>query len=60
MESPEHSLYCLRHSFEDRMLMAGIDERLRRDFLGHRLDRERYGSGGDLAFRHGEISKVAL
>ncbi|WP_417209492.1 DUF6538 domain-containing protein [Antarctobacter sp.] len=60
METPEHSLYCLRHSFEDRMLMEGIDERLRRDFLGHRLDRERYGSGGDLDFRQRELKKIAL
>ncbi|MDF1728813.1 MAG: tyrosine-type recombinase/integrase [Sulfitobacter sp.] len=60
MESEHHTLYCLRHSFEDRMLEAGIDERLRRDFLGHRLDRERYGMGGDLIFRRNQLAKVAL
>jgi len=60
METPQHTLYCLRHSFEDRMLEAGIDERLRRDFLGHALRRERYGSGGDLRFRLAQIQRVAL
>ncbi|WP_397543499.1 tyrosine-type recombinase/integrase [Roseovarius salis] len=60
METPQHTLYCLRHSFEDRMLEAGIDERLRRDFLGHALERERYGSGGDLRFRQAQIQRVAL
>jgi len=60
METEEHTLYCLRHSFEDRMLEAGIDERLRRDFLGHALGRERYGSGGDLRFRQAQIQRVAL
>ncbi|MGR3496585.1 DUF6538 domain-containing protein [Citreimonas sp.] len=60
METPAHSLYCLRHSFEDRMLEAGIDERVRRDFLGHALGRERYGEGGSLKFRHAQIRKVAL
>ena len=47
-ETPEHTLYCLRHSFEDRMLSAGIDERIRRDLMGHALNRERYGAGASL------------
>lgn len=48
MESPQHSFYSLRHSFEDRMLAAGVDDRIRRDLFGHRLDRERYGKGASL------------
>lgn len=48
LETPDHSLYGLRHSFEDRMLAAGIDDRIRRDLFGHRLDRERYGKGASL------------
>lgn len=48
MESRDHVLYSLRHSFEDRMLAAGIDERIRRDLFGHRLSRERYGDGASL------------
>ncbi len=46
METPDHSLYGLRHSFEDRLLAAGLDERIRRDLFGHALNRERYGKGG--------------
>lgn len=48
MESEDHTLYSLRHSFEDRMLAAGIDDRIRRDLFGHRLTRERYGEGASL------------
>lgn len=48
-ESDHHTLYSLRHAFEDRMLAAGIDERIRRDLMGHALGRERYGKGGDLS-----------
>lgn len=59
-ETPGHTLYGLRHSFEDRMLEAGVDERLRRDILGHALDRERYGSGGGLRLRLEAIKRVAL
>ena len=47
-ESPDHTMYSLRHAFEDRMLAADVDERIRRDVFGHRLDRERYGKGAAL------------
>ena len=43
-ETPRHKAYSLRHSFEDRMIDAKIDDRIRRDLFGHRLDRERYGT----------------
>lgn len=49
-ESKEHVLYSLRHSFEDRLLAANVDERVRRDLMGHSLGgRQRYGSGLPLA-----------
>ncbi len=60
LETEGHSLYSLRHSFEDRLLVAGVDERVRRDMLGHSLNRERYGSGGDLAFLQRELMKAAI
>lgn len=49
LESDQHTLYGLRHSFEDRMLSAGLDERIRRDLMGHALNRERYGAGASLS-----------
>ncbi|MBC7145523.1 MAG: tyrosine-type recombinase/integrase [Thioclava marina] len=49
LESERHSLYSLRHALEDRMLAAEVDERIRRDVMGHALGRERYGAGGRLA-----------
>ena len=60
MESPEHTLYSLRHSFEDRMLEARIDERIRRDVLGHSLQRERYGKGASLEHLHEVFQALAL
>ena len=47
-ETPGHTLYSIRHSFEDRMLAAKVDERIRRDLFGHSLNRERYGQGATL------------
>ncbi|MGH1455115.1 MAG: tyrosine-type recombinase/integrase [Paracoccaceae bacterium] len=60
METPKHTLYGLRHSFEDRMLAAGIDERIRRDLMGHALDRERYGKGATLEHLRSLIQPTAL
>ncbi len=60
MESNEHTLYSLRHAFEDRMLAAGIDDRIRRDLFGHRLSRERYGEGASLEQQQALLQATAL
>lgn len=48
LETLGHTLYSLRHAFEDRMLAAKVDDRIRRDLFGHSLSRERYGKGASL------------
>ncbi|ANN58698.1 integrase [Mesorhizobium loti NZP2037] len=55
-----HTVYSLRHSFEDRMKEAGIDDELRRLLMGHTVDRPKYGSGGSLEWRRKELTKIAL
>lgn len=60
LETPGHSLYSLRHGFEDRLLAAGVDERIRRDLFGHALERERYGAGATLEHLHKVVASVAL
>ena len=60
-ETPGHVFYSLRHSFEDRLLAAGVDERVRRDLIGHSLGgRQRYGSGLSLAATHEILQGLAL
>ena len=60
MPSPRHTLYGLRHSLEDRMKEAGLDEELRRTLMGHKIDREQYGTGGGIKWRRDELQKIAL
>lgn len=60
METDDHTLYGLRHSFEDRMLAAEIDERIRRDFMGHALGRQQYGHGATLEHMHRVLQPIAL
>lgn len=60
METDRHTLYGLRHSFEDRMLAAEVDERIRRDLFGHSLNRERYGKGATLEHLQRVVKLVAI
>jgi len=54
------TIYGFRHAFEDRMKEAGIDAELRRILMGHKVDRETYGTGGSLEWRRQELEKIAL
>ena len=55
----QHRIYSFRHSFENRMLEAGLDFGLRCTLMGHRNPRPEYGDGGSLAYRRDELLKIA-
>lgn len=57
--STEHRIYSFRHSFEKRMLEAGLDYGLRCTLMGHKNSRPQYGDGGSLSFRKDELTKIA-
>lgn len=50
-ETPKHTAYCLRHSFEDRMTESGVDDRIRAELMGHKYARPDYGRGGSMEKR---------
>jgi integrase len=58
--TPDHKIYSFRHTFEDRLKEAGIDDELRRLLMGHAIDRPKYGSGGSLEWRQSELRKIEL
>lgn len=58
--TPAHKIYSLRHSFEDRMKVGGIDAELRKIMMGHAIDRPDYGVGGTLEWRRDELMKIVL
>lgn len=60
LETEDHVMYSLRHSFEDRMVRAHIVDRTRRELFGHSLGREKYGEGGGMFFKRQELLKIAL
>jgi len=58
LPTPAHKIYSFRHSFEKRMLEAGIDHDLRLTLMGHTNKRPAYGDGGSLAYRRDELLKI--
>ena len=58
--TPRHTLYSLRHSFEDRMKEGHVDAELRMILMGHSIDRPQYGSGGSLEWRQQALQRIVL
>jgi integrase len=56
----KHTPCGLRHSFSDRLLIAGVDDRVKRDLMGHSLNGVEYGEGGGLKLRYEAASAIAL
>ncbi|MEM6415586.1 MAG: tyrosine-type recombinase/integrase [Pseudomonadota bacterium] len=59
LPTDQHKIYSFRHSFEDRMLHAGLDYGLRCALMGHNNTRPEYGMGGSLEYRQDELNKIA-
>lgn len=60
LPTESHSAYCLRHSFEDRMKAADISDDMRRELMGHAIDRPKYGEGYSLAAKQAALTKMVL
>ena len=54
----DHRIYSFRHSFEKRMLEAGLDYGLRCLLMGHQNSRPSYGDGGSMTYRRDELLKI--
>jgi integrase len=55
-----HSLYSLRHSFQDRLTAAKAIPRVDYDLMGHKLPRDLYGNGAPLELKLEYMLKIAL
>jgi len=58
-ENKDQRIYSFRHSFEKRMLEAGLDYGLRCLLMGHQNTRPSYGDGGSMDFRRTELLRIA-
>lgn len=59
-ETPETTLYSIRHNFEDRLLEADVPDRIRSDLFGHSYQRQKYGTGGGDELRYKALLKIVL
>ncbi|MFB9952177.1 DUF6538 domain-containing protein [Rhizobium puerariae] len=46
-----HTIYSLRHSFQQRIENAGASDRMQTDLMGHSFDRPVYGDGSEMKRR---------
>ncbi|HVX00844.1 MAG TPA: DUF6538 domain-containing protein [Candidatus Babeliaceae bacterium] len=60
LPSKNHSLYSLRHSFQDRLLAENAPDRVQADLMGHKFSREAYGDGATLEQKLDYMQKIQL
>lgn len=55
-----HTLYSLRHSFQDRMNELAIPDRIQTQLFGHKFDRPEYGEGATLSKKMEWMERLTL
>lgn len=60
LPTKKHSLYSLRHTFEDRLTAVEAPEKLVAALMGHKWIRPKYGAGPSLAQKRGWLQKIAF
>lgn len=60
LPTPNHSLYSLRHTFEDRLTKVEAPDKLAAAMMGHKFHRPRYGVGPSLEQKHGWLQRIAF
>lgn len=48
LPSSNHSLYSLRHCFQDRLISVEAPDRIQAELMGHKFYRPKYGAGSSL------------
>lgn len=56
----KHSLYSLRHTFQDRLTRLEVIERIQADMMGHKITRPKYGKPTELDQMYKWLKKIAF
>ena len=56
--TPAHTLYSIRHTFEDRLTAVSTEEKVMAAMMGHKYSRPRYGAGPSLALKLQCLQKI--
>jgi integrase len=60
LPTDNHSLYSLRHTFEDRLTAVEAPEKVTANLMGHKWHRPRYGTGPSLEQKQAWLLKIAF
>lgn len=60
LPTPDHSLYSLRHTFEDRLTAVEAPEKVVASLMGHKWIRPKYGAGPTLEQKRDWLQKIAF
>lgn len=60
LPSKNHTVYSLRHSFQDRLLAVNAPDRVQADLMGHKFNRQAYGNGASLEQKFEWLQKIKL
>lgn len=58
--TPRHSLYSLRHTFEDRLTALDPPDKIIAVLMGHKHQRPKYGAGPTLEHLQGWLARIAF
>ncbi|NSX90385.1 site-specific integrase [Agrobacterium tumefaciens] len=56
----KHTVYSIRHCFQDRIENAGASDRMQADLMGHQLGRPTYGDGPEMKRRQEFLDRIKL
>ena len=61
LPSEDHTVYSLRHSFQDRLTNEGVPDRIQVQLMGHKFEgRIEYGKGGTLEAKRDYLLKTCF
>jgi integrase len=60
LETPAHTVYGLRHCFEDRLTAVEAPDRVAATLMGHKWHRPKYGQGPTLDQKRRWLNKIAF
>lgn len=60
LPTEDHTVYSLRHSFQDNLTAIGVPDRVQAQLMGHKFDRPEYGKGADLELKRDWLQKICF
>jgi integrase len=60
LPSKRHTLYSLRHGFQDRLTRANVNDRMQAELMGHKFNRPLYGDGPTLEQKYECLTDISL